>query len=293
MKLREGKSYNFVNLRTITLPGGDVNIMLAAPDGKKYLLSLERYTSYDLPLKPLIRCKVDKINCSGKVFLEPEHPYYREGKSYLFSVVTGTPASDEMTDEKLITIADKRGELFNIPAFLLKNHPGVKKIKLRIERITKGRLFFTAQREKDDLENLEEGNTYRFMVDRIITGPDYETYYVVVDIYGREHLLNHRYYEHYGLSPGHDFTGRVIRYGTGRAKSIEPQNPWYSPGDIINVTVSSSVADESGERYITEVIDSNGFIHNLVLNDMPSLPLIRCRIVRMKKGRPVLEIVPD
>lgn len=292
MKLEEGKAYDFINIKSITLPGGDANLMLAGPDGKKYLLPLHHYDEYGLPDKSGIRCKVDKINCSGKVFLEPEHPFYKEGESYLFTIVSELPPVDERTDERVIRVRDDEDRVFILPASLLKEHPASeRKTRLRIERITKGKIIFNPQRKRDDLTDFEEGKSYSFRVDRIITAPDYEAYYVVIDIHGREHLLNKRYYSHYGFKPGNEFTGKVIRYGAGRGKSIEPQNPWYTPGDIIEVTVSSSVEASSGEGYLSEVFDANGFRHSILSSSPPGKSFVRCKVVKLKKGRPVLEFV--
>lgn len=292
MKLEEGRSYCFTNVKSIVLPGGEVNLMLAGPDGKKYLIPLDRYSEYNLVTKPEIICKVDKINCSGKVFLEPAHPYYREGESYFFAIAGETDVETYSGEDHFVEVSDFRGGLFRVPAALLKDNDLSRgRVKLRVEKISKGKIIFAPPKERDDLENLEEGRSYRFMVDGTIVGADYETYYVVIDVNGSKHLLNTRYYSHYGLKPGSEFTGRVIRFSHGRGRSIEPDNPWYVAGDIIEVTVGSSLASETGEGYITEVFDGNGFCHSMLLEAIPDKAVIRCRIVKLKKGRPVLEIV--
>ncbi|MCI0522417.1 MAG: hypothetical protein L0Y37_02065 [Bacteroidales bacterium] len=294
MRLEEGRYYIFTKVKNIVLPGGEVNLMLTGPDGKKYLLPLERYNDYNLETKTEIECKVDKINCSGKVFLEPEHPYYREGESYFFTLTGTTAAGTNSGGDHIVEVSDFRGGLFNVSASLLKENifPG-SRVKLRVERISKGKIIFAPPVKRDDLDTLEEGRSYRFRVDRTIFGTDYETYYVVIDLNGKEHLLNTRYYSHYGLTPGGEFTGRVIRYSHGRGRSIEPDNPWYLPGQIIEVTVGSSVASETGDGFITEVFDGNGFSHSLLLESIPLMDVLRCRVVKLKKGRPVLEPVAD
>ena len=110
MRLEEGRSYSFTKVKSIVLPGGEVNLILEGPDGKKYLLPVERYGEYNLRTKPELICKVDKINCSGKVFLEPEHPYYRVGERYDFLVVRTDERESILGEpEKIAWVRDLHG----------------------------------------------------------------------------------------------------------------------------------------------------------------------------------------
>lgn len=79
MKLLEEQYYRFKVLKTVTLPDTSENMILQGPDGRKYMLPLAYYKDYDLKSKAEITCRVDKINCRGKVFLEPENPWYSPG----------------------------------------------------------------------------------------------------------------------------------------------------------------------------------------------------------------------
>ena len=79
MKLLEEQYYRFKVVKTVTLPDTTENMILMGPDGRKYLLPLTYYKDYDLKDKTEITCRVDKINCRGKVFLEPESPWFSPG----------------------------------------------------------------------------------------------------------------------------------------------------------------------------------------------------------------------
>ncbi|MCJ7819586.1 MAG: hypothetical protein MUP53_00160 [Bacteroidales bacterium] len=295
MKLEEGKTYAFDALKTIELPGGSVNLMLGGPDGRKYLLPLEYYHGYVLNAPGAVRCRVDKINCSGKVFLEPLHPFYIEGESYDF-IVDGIK---EYIDEKgqkseQVTIKDLMGNHAVAPLELLNSRPEAgEKVRLRIDRISKGKLRFRHKTDTGELVSLEEGKSYEFRITGIVAGPEDDKYYSAVDINGDDHLLAVRYYSHYGFEPGIVFRGKVVRYSSGSRKSIEPENPWFHPGDVMLVTVASCSSLETGEGFLAEVFDRNGFSHTLVLDKYPEVNNLICKVVKIRKGRPVLERVEE
>lgn len=290
MKLEEGKIYNFYALKIIELPGGDANLLLRGPDGCRYLLPLDHYSGYHLHVNSEIQCKVDKINCNGKVFLEPEHPLYREGERYDFTVHSFSSSLTDLDKKgKTVILSDKAGNLINASYDLFNDLPEPDStVTLRIERISKGKIFFHTKTEPEEIGNLEEGKTYNFTIVRVITGADDEEYFIAADSYGKEHRLRVRYYLHYGFSEGSTFRGKVMRYSAGSHRTIEPENPWYNPGDTIEVTVAGCTPLDTGEGFMTEVFDAFGFSHNILLDSKPVERIIRCRIIKMRKGRPVL-----
>lgn len=52
--------------------------------GNKHLMNSNYYKNYGLEIGMEIRCRIDKINCKGKIFFEPEHPYYKENECFEF-----------------------------------------------------------------------------------------------------------------------------------------------------------------------------------------------------------------
>lgn len=286
VRLEEGRKYLFTPVKVIELPGGEQNLMLSGPDNKKYLLPLKYYENYALTTKSVITCKIDKINCSGKVFLEPEHPVYREGENYDFKVIS---AKEQQDGPERIFVTDIFGnELLVPPGLALHCNEHTEILNLKIERISKGKIYFQSGAENENAGDLAEGQLYDFRIDRIVTGEDDEDYYAAVDTSGSEHFLKVRYYAHYGFKTGITFTGKVIRYGSGRRRTIEPENPWYKPGDIVKVTISGYTPLETGEGYMAEVFDSFGFSHSIILESKPLSPDLECRVIKIRKGKPVL-----
>jgi len=86
IKLQEGMILDFLLKAVITLQDQKQYFILEDPDGMKHFLEEEPYQHYHLKTGSYIRCRVDKINCTGRVFLEPEHPYYKTGAIYHFRI---------------------------------------------------------------------------------------------------------------------------------------------------------------------------------------------------------------
>ncbi|MGQ9846317.1 MAG: hypothetical protein ACUVQP_02285 [Bacteroidales bacterium] len=74
----EGKMYRFFVDKILTLPDSDY-FLLIDEWNKKHLLPQKYYTDYSIKIGTYINCYVNKINCNGKIFLEPEHPIYKIG----------------------------------------------------------------------------------------------------------------------------------------------------------------------------------------------------------------------
>jgi len=91
--LTEGESYLFLIHNKVILPAEDQEaFILIGPNNKKHLMNASYYTLYHFSIGQTIKCTVDKINCSGQIFLEPEHPYYQSGEVYNFLVLAWPPA---------------------------------------------------------------------------------------------------------------------------------------------------------------------------------------------------------
>ncbi len=83
-KLDEGKTYLFGVLGLVMLQDERAYLILEDPYHIKHLLPSWLYTNYNIEQGQTIKCLVDKINCTGRVYLEPEHPVYSIGCVYIF-----------------------------------------------------------------------------------------------------------------------------------------------------------------------------------------------------------------
>ncbi len=88
MNFEEGKDYTFIIRSIISLPDDDY-YMIEYTDGRKFLMRKKFYSDvYALAPGKEITCRLDKINCNGKLFFEPHHPFYSPGLKDIF-IITG------------------------------------------------------------------------------------------------------------------------------------------------------------------------------------------------------------
>ena len=293
LKLREGKEYKFLVEKELTLPDNSRHYLLKGPDSKKYLVPFRRYYQYGISAGAVIKCRIDKLNCKGEMFLEPQNPWYSEGKSYSFLV----DGIEERTDKaglnhKVVVVIDKSGNkisvhLDNSLPFPFKGT----KIDLIVERITKGKIHLVSTSGKLNDLSLKTGSLYEFVVERIEKGMDDEDYFVIKDPFGNLHTIAMEYYKNYDYSVGKRFRGKIIKYNKNGEKTIEPENPFYKTGQVIRMEVTSVAKSIINSSFTINLKDKFGFTHCLETVTPPDDKFVRCRVLKIRKGKPLLEIL--
>lgn len=84
VKLIEGESYMFLIHNHIQLTDDNYYFVLLDVNGLKHFIPSQPYTGYNFSVGDTIKCKIDRINCTGRIYLEPEHPYYKPEEKYSF-----------------------------------------------------------------------------------------------------------------------------------------------------------------------------------------------------------------
>ena len=77
-KLKEGDVLNFIIRNKILLQDNQDYFILEDPFGQKHFIEASLYSGYELHTGQVIDCLVDRINCTGRIFLEP----YRSFNSF-------------------------------------------------------------------------------------------------------------------------------------------------------------------------------------------------------------------
>jgi hypothetical protein len=136
IKIEEGNVLFFKVLNIVTLQDNRDYYILEDQNSVKHFIDAEMYANYGIEVGSKIECKVDKINCTGRIILEPIHPIYCEGQSYFFNLVS----AQETRAGIRLTIADifqNKIEL-NVPSSLMHSFEQENFIKCKVIHLKKG-----------------------------------------------------------------------------------------------------------------------------------------------------------
>jgi hypothetical protein len=293
LKIREGEEYEFLVEKELVTPNDSHHFILKGPDQKKYLIPVSVYQHYNITVGSSIKCRIDKINCKGEIFLEPPNPFYTEGESYSFEVVNHEKRTDAAgISHSVFVVRDLSGNTIPVPFEDDKPLPlKGSRINLTVERITKGKVFLVRSSRGLTDKYLKSGKEYEFVIERIEKGMDDEDYFILKDPFGNLHTIAREFYEYYGYKIGTRFKGKIIKYKKNGEKTIEPENPYYKTGSVIRLDVTSFSKNIINNSFTLNLKDAFGFTHCIETSILPEKEYIQCRVVMIKKGKPLLEIL--
>ncbi len=298
---KEGESILFKIKKLIELAENEEYYVLEDSLGQRQLLKAEYYKNYGFKTGQKIICRIDHINCSGKIFLEPEHPFYKENEIYEF-VIDNIEKSENRLKESVFHInsTDKTGNTAtciteNIPENNIK--PG-QKIQYKIERIKKGKLYLSIINQSSE-DKLKPGKYYKFKIEDTKILKDGIKYYILSDKKNRKHLLQYDFYNRHNLKIGQTIKCTVIKYGSNGYPVLEPKHPYYKTGKKYTFEFVKQEKDFKGEftgNYDIVVKDIFGdevrFMHPESIKSKEKTPeKIRCSVHGIKKGKPLLVFV--
>ena len=140
--LEAGNYYQLKITGIIDIPGCEAWFIGKDDNGLRHLIPVSFYAGYGIKPESSIECRLDKINCQGRFFFEPRHPFYSEGRSYSFDLIeierctiSGekfTARVKDMLGKELVT------QCFSADEPLSGN---LERIKCRVERIKKATPF--------------------------------------------------------------------------------------------------------------------------------------------------------
>jgi len=297
--LSEGDYLKFLIYKKTVLPDESREVfILIGPDKNKYLLNATYYDHYDLMPGQTITCKVDKINCSGQVFLEPEHPFYKEGGIYDFKLI-GLKNGLNIRGEKFHTAIVEDLHFRNwefIVSDPCKLVPGSSILSCEVKRIKKSQLHLNLQGEIF-FDPLKAGKKYNFK----LTGEKQfksESFYILEDNYQRIHFMPKKYYSHFNFVKGQIITALVVDIKTDGSLSLEPDNPYYKTGSIYNFSfqgMEKSKTDYGGVKeiiWVKDIFSQQTAVkpHKWQTEIISYFPeQISCRVVQYRKGKLILD----
>ncbi len=300
-RLEEGKTYSFHILRVISLNDEEEYFVLEDPKKYKILLPKEYYEDYGFSPGQHIFCRVDKISCSGRIYLEPVHPHYREGKVYPFSCVGHERIEDAKGEDLFyLLVLDVHSRQWRVriqDQSLWEKPPDT--LRCHVRRIRKGRLYLDLPEDREQKQELDTGKTYPFFISgekRESDGGD--SLLILVDPSGNKHLLNKKYYPNHGLVPGQHVRCRVDKFCSDGTYILEPEHPCYSMGKTYRfdlLRIDELVYADGYRQKILVAKDCHGEETKLAVTDEQAdrckeREYVSARVKRIRKGRPELDI---
>jgi hypothetical protein len=238
INIEEDKFYPFLILGIVEGVDGEEFFKLADPNGVKHLLNTQWYKDYNLKKGETVICHIDKINCNGRIFIEPEHPFYKLDNIYNFTISGFT----KQNEGESAIVQDALGNEILIPKEDLSDEISVGEVvKYKVISIKKGKPFIIpANLPEADYKGFIPEGKYDFKVIRIKRYSDKYQFFVIKDEKGREFLLRKKFYEKYGISIGNSISCTFKNIKTGY--NLEPEHPYYKIGriyefDILEETV--------------------------------------------------------
>jgi len=287
----EGEDYKFFVGKQVLTPDDKAHFILTGPDKRKFLLPSGQYSHYNLIYGEMLVCRVDRINCKGEIFLEPLNPFYTEGQYYYF-VVRGTDLrTDGFGREVKVAIVKDHFGNENLVEFRGNAPLPGTRMKLLVERISKGRLKLRRDTGIKRGIRMTIGEEYLFEVEKLAKGIDNCDYFVVRDPFGQRHMISKAHYESYGIKAGSKFTGKVIKYRTNGEMVIEPRNPFYNEGAILKMKVTAILKNEIMGTFTVSISDESGHSHTVEMDVSPEEDQLLCRVIMIRKGKPRLQVL--
>lgn len=230
--IQEGKFYHFLIINEIAMPPDDEPyFVLETESGSRQLLLKSYYEHYHLKTGMTIRCKVDKVNCSGKIFLEPDHPWCKPGDLLDFEVTSTVKTINSLgTEETLLMLTDPWG----VQAYLSVDGEEIgayrNKIQCRVERIKKGKLLISDPARNYFGDGSNPLPDQPFLISGVCTlSPNLEFY--TLKQRNSVHYLRTKYFDQYGLHPGDEIPLRVLSEPILYHHYLEPLHPFYTVGE--------------------------------------------------------------
>jgi hypothetical protein len=281
----------------VDIPDEGVYYVLIDLHGYKHLLKKEYYLHYHFEIGGTIQCRIDKINCSGKIYLEPEHPLYKEGKAYDFEVVEQKEITNLLGEsQKILIIKDLFENLLTVSADEAQIENNC--VSCVVDQIKKGQLFVTPINATKAIKGLKEGDWFHAKIAKHFTDEDHNSFFLLKDKNNHSFYLPTKYYENYHLQIGDQIYCKVVKIRSQWDYVIEPQSPHYSEGAVYDFVVKGkkiehNYMDEKVYLFIVQdifEIETNVEVSHKTYVLTPIGDTIRCKVDRIKKSKLLLSI---
>lgn len=286
IKKNTGKLFEFIVQKEICYPDDkQIYYVIADKNNCKFTLPKKYYSAYGFKSGQKIICKLDHINCDGKIFFEPCHPHYTEGSSYKFKFITRKTIKNYLDiDEEIIVVKDELDqEQWIRYSKSVEINNG--QVSAWVEKIKKGHLFLLPEKHHNFC--LQPGQKYTFSVVKTHQTDRFGKVYIIQDTFKNLHALPIKYYKNYGLEQG-TFFATVKRFSSKGFFYIEPDHPSYALNHEYPFRVIDKIYEGQTITYFLE--DKLGMVTSLFSKKNKQIGnWITAKIIGFKKGTVILE----
>jgi len=285
----------------MNLEGNEPFFVLRDPLGYKMLLQVRHFMHYQIRENTELFCRIDKINCNGRIYLEPQNPWYIEGQTYPFEVVgsginyhiTGLPQSYYLVRDKARKIWTVKLQQNGLPQY----YPDT--VLCKIIRIKKGILYLRLDDGFSENSVLEQGLTYDFeLLGEAVEKSSETSFYILQDVFKSRYVIKKKFYGKYNFIKGKSIKCRVDGFTDDGQVFLEPEHPAYTIGNSYPFPVVGRkefrFSDGACQKYIV-VEDMLGEEVNIPVEEASAgywaqFNNVVCRVVDIKKSRLEVEL---
>ena len=297
-KYKEGDVVLMKIHKTTILPDEQKYFVLLDPNNHKYLIEEKHYSDYNFKTGQNINCRIDKINCTGNIFFEPEHPLYKINKSYKFEVLEKKQIKNnaEVIIEVLLV-----QDVFQNKILIQEDKNSTSyigdEINCRVDRIKKGKLFLS--KTNSETKRLQKGETYQFEIISVVKPNKGDEYYKLKGPFGSIHKLPKEYYQSYNFCVGMTIQCKVEKFLSDIDYLLEPIHPFYKIGKVYDFEINGRRKEKNHfgeEREVVIVKDVLGKEGRVLLRKTQektpiSDNIIKCKVLKLIKATVVLEMI--
>lgn len=272
-----------------TFPDGNRYLILEDAKGYRFLQDYKPYAGYGLKPGTKITCRVDKVNCNGKIFLEPAHPWFEEGKYYEVPVIY----RKNLTTCALLIGVDPGGDRHLIFTTLPTDLPTA---AIQVISISKGKVLMEPA-DPTHRPPLPESHEMVEALWEEIVSDELAGKALAILLRGPIPLVAPLRCMPESYNPG-DRVKCIVRKGN---RWIEPANPFITPGTTVRLSYLETLTKPDllrGPKNFILASDESGQKHEILVSSLQVLLLrpgdpVFVKIKSFKCGKPVWELASN
>ena len=275
---KTGNIYPFRVVKVVIFSEHERFAVLEGPLHTRHLLDKSLFPNQVFRRNTIIQCRIDKINCSGKIFLEPQNPGYSEGNTYKFTFLHNEIIVNSLGEAQMVAVMQGRNTEKAILALSADDETSFNEVFVTavLARIKKGILIL--HKDRKILDKYQFYKTYPFQVVREGINHKRNPVFILSDDYGNEFSIQKDNYTAYDIVPGKTIHCKITGCGIDWRFTLEPVHPYLEEGKIYPFTWlrKEFIHKHSGETHETHIVsDYQG-------NEQVAAPVVESLLAALK-----------